>query len=256
MSNRVEVHPYIHAVRMEVDRRVSPADFARRSGIGTEELRARYGASGLIRCGEAVGSGQLTLRHNLITTAAHVFYNKEGRLRSGSCTFEPIFDSGSGPVAIDLSSIKAGSAAPYDEPATRDWAVAQLAAPIPDATPYQLTPEGAEAQAIIMLAGGNGSGPHLGTERCATRGITDVSKEGIREVAIDCSAGHGSSGAALIDAANDTKMQTISAIYVGYRSVDPEHSHPFSASHYNFAVTIDGPFRRTLLEAASGHLGH
>ena len=244
---------YVHAVSMEFDRRISPADFARSAGIGTQELRGRYGSSGLIRCGEVVGSGQLTLRNDLITTAAHVFYDNAGHLRSTSCTFEPIFSSGGRPVVIDPTSIKAGSVSPYDEPATRDWAIAQLTAPIQDATPYQLTPEGTDAHTIVMLAGGNGSGPNLGTERCSTRGLTDHSEEGVREVTIDCSAGHGSSGAALISDADDMDARSISAIYVGYRSVDPQHSHPFSALHYNFAITIDGPFRRTLLEAASEH---
>jgi hypothetical protein len=39
------------------------------------------------------------------------------------------------------------------------------------------------------------------------------------------------------------------AIFVGFRSTDASRAQPFSDSHYNFAITIEGPFRRALLEA-------
>jgi hypothetical protein len=41
------------------------------------------------------------------------------------------------------------------------------------------------------------------------------------------------------------------AIYVGYRSASPDKPQSFSTTHYNFAITVDGPFRRALLAAAA-----
>lgn len=64
------------------------------------------------------------------------------------------------------------------------------------------------------------------------------------ESAIDCNAAPGSSGAAL------TTGHNIVGIYLGYRSSDPARAQPFSATHYNFAITVEGPLRRALLAAA------
>jgi hypothetical protein len=42
----------------------------------------------------------------------------------------------------------------------------------------------------------------------------------------------------------------IVGIYVGYRSTNPSQAQAFSKTHYNFAISIDGPFRRALHAAA------
>ena len=41
------------------------------------------------------------------------------------------------------------------------------------------------------------------------------------------------------------------AIFVGYRSVAPDQALPFSPTHYNFAVTVEGAFRRAVERQAS-----
>ena len=84
----------------------------------------------------------------------------------------------------------------------------------------------------------------MGTENCSTRRVIGTASDGIRELAIDCNAGPGSSGAALV------AENKIVGIYVGYRSSDPGKARAYSEQHYNFAITIDGPFRRELLAAA------
>src|SRR2546421_8487018 len=62
------LRPYVPMVSMETDRRIPPEEWARRNNIDKSGLGARFGASGLIRCGGAVGTAQLTLRSNIITT--------------------------------------------------------------------------------------------------------------------------------------------------------------------------------------------
>jgi hypothetical protein len=227
------LRPYVPAVSMEVDRRAAP-DASIRKG-------ARFGASGLVRCGGALGTAQLTLRADIITTAAHVLIGADGQPR-GSCTFQST--AGGAPVPIDTRSIRAGSRNPLADAATRDWAVARLASPVSGATPYALAPAGAKPGGVFMIAGGNKRADALGSERCNARGILATSPEGVREFAIDCSAAPGSSGAAL------TSGLGVVGIYVGYRSVDPSRAQAFSSTHYNFAITIEGAFRRALVAAA------
>jgi hypothetical protein len=232
--------PYIPAVSMESDRRTAPGALTR-DRIGKSGIGARAGATGLIRCGGAVGTAQLTLRTNVITTAAHVLIGNDGQPRT-SCTFQSI--AGGAPIPIEPRSISAGSRAPMAEPATRDWAVARLARPVPGVTPYGIASPGVTPSGVFMVAGGNRRPDAMGAERCNTRGVIASAPEGVREFAIDCNAAPGSSGAAV------TAGHRIVGIYVGYRSVDPGRAQAFSSTHYNFAITLEGPFRRALLATA------
>jgi len=235
---------YTRAVSMERDRRAEPDTFAKLVGLERNEFYGRYGASGLVRCGDAVGSGQITLKDDVITTAAHVFIGQGGKMRSEACVFEPI-----GPVhrqvPIDMKSIQAGSMKPMDERATLDWAIARLTVPIGEAVPYRIADVSAMPSRISMFGGGNGRAEKIGAEQCALRRVTAMSKEGVREIAFDCSAAHGGSGAALLNDRNE-----MVAIYVGYRSVDKSRAQSFSDLHYNFAITVEGPFRDALVRAA------
>ena len=235
------LRPYVPAVSMETDRRTTPEDWARRNGSDKSNTAERYGATGLVRCGGAVGTAQLTLRNDIITTAAHVLIGTNGTRTS--CTFQ---SAGKGaPVAIDPNSIKAGSQSPLSDLATRDWAVARLMRPIRNATPYGLARAGDNPGGVFMYAGGNKRADRMGAEQCRARGTLATSPEGVREFAIDCNAAPGSSGAAL------TLAHKVVGIYVGYRSTDPARAQAFSATHYNFAITVEGPFRRAVLAAAA-----
>jgi V8-like Glu-specific endopeptidase len=221
-----------HAISMEKDRRVVPGDSA----------RGQLSATGLVRCGAATGTAQLTVRNDVITTAAHVLIDQYGKHRIG-CVFEPTM-AGGGPIPIDFDSIRTGSKMPLTERATRDWAVARLVAPVKGAAPYGIGYASTSPLSVFMCAGGNRAHAAMGTENCSTRRVIGTASDGIRELAIDCNAGPGSSGAALV------AENKIVGIYVGYRSSDPGKARAYSDEHYNFAITIDGPFRRELLAAA------
>lgn len=221
---------HVLAVSMETDRR---------SAVDRSTIGARFGATGIVRCGGAIGTAQLTLRADIITTAAHVLIDSSGAART--CTFQPV--AGGAPVAIDTQSIKTGSKSPLSEATTRDWAVARLARPVSGAMPYGLAQPGTKPAGVFMVAAGNKRADRMGAESCKARGMLSASWEGVREFAIDCNAAPGSSGAAL------TAGHNIVGIYVGYRSSDPSRAQAFSATHYNFAITVEGPFRRALLAA-------
>ena len=203
----------VPAVIMEKDRRTAL----------DQDLRARHTASGLVRCGAAIGTAQLTLKNDVITTAAHVLIGPDGRTRSG-CIFEPVIGGGVERIAIDARSVRSGSQVPLAAPATRDWAVARLVQPVIGAIPYGLAAAGIRPGGVVMLAGGNREAAAWGAEQCMARNVI-AAREGIREFAIDCNAGPGSSGAALLGAGRN-----VVAIYVGFRSANPGRAQVFSTT--------------------------
>ena len=62
--------------------------------------------------------------------------------------------------------------------------------------------------------------------------------------------GDGASGGALMF---DRDYSQIGAILVGWRSNHPFSAVPFARTHYNFAVTMEGDFRKAVL-ALAGNL--
>lgn len=235
-SARMTARDFVPAVRMDVDRRAPIASYARQTKMPSREMAA----SGLVRCGEAVGTAQLTLRADVITTAAHVVIGPGGRPRQ-DCEFVSL---GAPPVRLDMATVKTGSTQPLAEPATRDWAVARLVDPVPGVAPFSLSAPGAIAKAVMMCAAGFGLPGKVSVEHCRMRDVIKTAADGIREIAIDCNAAPGSSGAAVVYG------RRIYGIYVGYRSADPQRAQAYSQVHYNFVISIDGPFRRALLAAA------
>ena len=230
--------------------RQSPEQFAAAENLNTKEVKRAHAASGLVECGEAHGAGQLTLVGNVITTASHVFYDEKGALRGASCTFAIEIEGRSVRVPVDLTSIKAGSTNPYAFPAVHDWAVAKLTKTITEATPYQLS-DSVQAQAPIeFVARGHidwGDGRRMSMEACRLHDQLSVGQEGTREFSFDCETGDGASGGAVL--MGEDQMQ-LGAILVGWRSNKPYRAVPFSPTHYNFAVSIEGAFRTAVLDAA------
>jgi hypothetical protein len=230
--------------------RQSPEQFAAAESLNVKDVKRAHAASGLVECGEAHGAGQLTLVGNVITTAAHVFYDEKGALRGTGCTFAIEIDGRSVRVPVDLTSIKAGSTNPYAFPAVHDWAVAKLTKTIADATPYQLS-DSVQAQAPVeFVARGHidwGDGRRMSMEACRLHDQLSVGQEGTREFSFDCETGDGASGGAVL--MGDDQMQ-LGAILVGWRSNKPYRAVPFSPTHYNFAVSIEGAFRTAVLDAA------
>ena len=230
--------------------RQSPEQFAAAENLNVKDVKRAHAASGLVECGEAHGAGQVTLVGNVITTAAHVFYDEKGALRGTSCTFAIEIEGRPVRVPVDLSSIKAGSTNPYAFPAVHDWAVAKLTKTIADVTPYQLSDSIQAQSPIEFVARGHidwGDGRRMSMEACRLHDQLSAGQEGTREFAFDCETGDGASGGAVL--MGDDQMQ-LGAILVGWRSNKPYRAVPFSPTHYNFAVSIEGAFRTAVLDAA------
>jgi hypothetical protein len=230
------------------DRRETLARFAARIGLGPRELAARYGATGVVRCGSAVGTAQLVLSPDVIATAAHNLFDQAGRLRDDTerCRFEIAIAGKRQVVPLDLKRAVSGSSSPYADPAVNDWAVAPLMRPVLGVSPYPLAGAIAPPAAITLYAAARADGSAgFAIETCAAHRVTNRAASGVRELALDCSGESGTSGAAFL-----TADGRFAGIYVGFRSRTPQIAAPFSDEHYNFGVTAEGDFRRALIAAA------
>jgi hypothetical protein len=186
-----------------------------------------FPATGHVRCAGGSGTAQLVGSTQVIVTAGHVLIGRGG----GGCSISFVMNGAKVSVPIDLSQMRVGAGDPMSAPAAQDWAVARLARPIPGVRPFS-TATAVPGQQVTLVSArtlGVGSGPV--TEQCRIRGTTGRSAE----LAIDCSAQPGDSGAALV-----TSDGRVAAIYVGYRSENPHRSAAFSDKHYNFALPITG----------------
>lgn len=234
----------------EDDRRVTAEDFASAHKLAIERLQRSHSASGLVACGDAHGAGQLTLATDVITTAAHVFFDEQGRRRADVCYFVAEIDGERSRVPIDMTSIVAGTVQPYAVKAVHDWAVARLTRPLEAATPYELASGLAVNEPVEFVARGHsdwGDGRRMSFEDCALRIQTNAVKGGAREFAFDCDTGDGASGGAVL---LGDEYPRLGAILVGWRSNDPSKAAPFSPSNYNFVVSVEGAFRSAVLFAA------
>ena len=214
------------------------------------ELVHAHLASGLIQCGNAHGAGQLTLAENVVTSAAHVFFDENGLPRARACTFDINVDGRDIHVPVDLSSIVAGSTKPYDVAVAHDWAVARLSHPLTGVRPYALASDVHEDEPVTFVSRGHidwGEAKHLSFQQCQLHDKLSEGEEGTREFSFDCDTGDGASGGALMF---DRDMTRVGAILVGWRSNRPFKAQPFSHTHYNFAVTIEGAFRQAIYAAA------
>jgi len=227
--------------------------FAVEHKLDAKDVRHAHAASGLIECGRAHGAGQLTLSDDVVTSAAHVFFDEAGNPRAKTCIFALEIDGNPVRVPIDPSTIVAGSTDPYAIAAVHDWAVARLAHPVSGVTPYGLADAPAANLPVEFVARGHidwGEGRRLSMENCHLHDQLEVAAEGTREFSFDCETGDGASGGAVLMGADQMK---IGAVLVGWRSNRPMAAMPFSRTHYNFVVSIEGAFRKAVIAAAAGH---
>ena len=233
------------------DARRTTDAFAADHHMDSADLGRAHVASGLIQCGNAHGAGQLTLADDVITTAAHVFFDETGLPRSQTCTFDTTINGRETHVPIDLNSVVAGSKVPYDVAPAHDWAVARLTHGLTGVKPYGIATDIHADEPVTFVARGHidwGNARALSLQQCLMHDQLSEAEEGTREFAFDCDTGDGASGGALM---LDADMANVGAILVGWRSNKPFKAVPFSRTHYNFAVTMEGAFRQAVYAAAA-----
>lgn len=227
-----------------------PQVYAEEHGLPAAEVIRNHAASGLIQCGNAHGAGQLTLSDDVVTTAAHVFYDENGLPRARSCTFEYTAGKAEQHVTIDVANVVAGSTKPYDVAVTHDWAVARLSHAVTGVRPYGIAGDAHANEPMTFVARGHidwGNAKNLSLQDCTLHDQLSEGEEGTREFSFDCDTGDGASGGAVM---LDHDASQVGGILVGWRSNKPFQAVPFSRMHYNFAVTLEGAFREAVIAAA------
>jgi hypothetical protein len=239
------------AVTMETDGRLTIADFAALQGENPVAAEKRFSATGIVTCGTTHSTAQLTIRADIITTAAHAFYAPSGRLRAdpSSCIFEIAVGAQTMTIPVMGKTLRVGSARPYDEPGVKDWAVVRLVRPVEGVTPYKLATPG-PAGNILLVANRHQGWVHDGqraVESCAIRNEVRTMSGSPRELAIDCSTGQGASGSALMLPGAPGVMI---GIYVGWRSAHPNLAGPYASNHLNYGLAVEGPFWAAIQDVA------
>ena len=241
------------AVTLISDSRLTLPEFAQKSGQDPNLFEARYAATGIVVCSGVSATAQLTVRNDVVTTAAHAFFDPDGNPRGdlSTCTFTIDIGGIHHTVPLDVASLRVGSRNPYPVSPVHDWAVVRLKEKVQEARPYGLgtTDHGAQ---IVMLAHRHLGWVHDGLkaiEACAIRTTERVDALSARELDIDCSAGAGASGSAIMLPGAACAMV---GIYVGWRSTHPQSPGLFSQTHLNFGVAVEGPFRQAILEMTNG----
>ena len=172
-----------------------------------------------------------------------------------ACTFELMVDGAEVRVPVDLGSIVAGSTNPYDVEVTHDWAVARLTRPVAGVRPYAVATDVRENAPVTFVARGHidwGDARKLSMQDCQLHDRLSAGAEGTREFSFDCDTGDGASGGALMFGSDTNR---VGAILVGWRSNKPFKAMPFSRTHYNFAVSIEGAFKQAVYDAAGQGAG-
>jgi len=239
-------------LRILYDARLTLPEFAKRSGQDPALFETRYAATGMVVCSGVYSTAQLTMKNDVVTTAAHAFYDTDGNPRGdlATCHFNIMVDGAQLSVPLDVGSLKVGSRQPYAVSPVHDWAVVRLAQAVPAAQPYDIGSIGPVGTKVVMLAHRHRGWVHDGRkaiEACAVRTESRIDRMSAREIAIDCSAGEGASGSAIMIPG---KAGAMVGIYVGWRSTHPDRPGPFSTTHMNFGVAVEGPFRSAILAAA------
>lgn len=239
--------------RVVVDRdgRMSEASAAARSGLTPEGFAQRFAATGTIECGGMRGVGQVTGRGDVVTSAAHVFFDEAGRSRaeSGRCVFLPAAPNASGPIALFPDVRTCGSAAPYAAAGRHDWAVARLARPVAGIRPYRIgaAPRPGQEITVVGFEGGRRT-----VDFCRVRDARP-GEAGAVELRTDCVGFDGLSGAAYLTQEAEPR---IVGVHVGFRTRRPGQPGAFADDHHTFGTALVGGFARAVASAGRREVGY
>ena len=240
------------AVTLLSDARMTLPQYAHAHDQSPKLYEARYAATGMVICNGVYSTGQLTVRDDIVTTAAHAFFGPGGSPRGNLSAF--VFaintDGVHRRIPFDIATLQVGTRNPYPLPPADDWAVVRLKEPVVGARPYEDGDGAPIGTSIVLVAHRHRGWAYDGLraiEACRIRAETAAPPRDPREIDIDCSAGDGASGSAIMVPGSTCRMV---GIYVGWRSSHPDAISPYSAHHLNFGITVQGAFRDTILRVA------
>jgi len=188
------------------DNRRTEGEYAADRGLPIERIAALYAATGRLTCAKAAGTAQVTHRRDIITTAAHIFFDDDCNLNSdpNGCRFETKVDGVSFQSNVTLFR-KGDWCNNTRSTKTKswyltvgDWAVMRLESPLPQQVqPYKIG-EFVQPKETVTFASSGSSDfmvKHLGDCRI----LNVVALDGVPySVSSNCDYGPGSSGGALL----------------------------------------------------------
>jgi hypothetical protein len=193
------------------------------------EVAKDYQWLGRIRCGASGGTANVTVARDVITTAAHVFHDKDCIQKVpdlNKCIFIPAYarQNGSYDQALETdkfpiiaSTLHVGTKCTTNDPLgpSHDWAVVRLSRPVPIERPAQVLdiPDDMDAKEltdylksamIVTATNGNGNRPGYTQDDPAIcpngksyEAYQDIKRNGAMELVHTCSAAPGDSGGSI-----------------------------------------------------------
>ena len=179
---------------------ISLTAFQKKFGLSSEQMKARFGATGKVVCPFGAGTVFLAERNDIFVTSDHIFRDieKKGELKGklSKCWVEFFFSKKR--YAIKPSSVIHGWAS--NKTAYQfvwyDWAVGQLDRPVKGAVPLatSLVMPGKDFTVSVVSEGMNDFVPRV----CTGQVTSAWGNYSINDITTDCSTGPGSSGGPVI----------------------------------------------------------
>lgn len=200
----------------DADRRTEE-QYASESNMTLEEVQAKFGASGSIVCRNTTGSGQLTVKNNIATTSAHLFFDP----KTCNVVNEPSdcqLELGRGKQKQILQIDKVIADGFNCPPATQDaddWAVVKLKTSAVGVKPYRLPfnsryPVGSDQSLILAATGALDFAPQGPSTRSIANCLSKHTKSFAGSISLfstNCDAGAGFSGGAyLVDGVDGPEL--------------------------------------------------
>ncbi|MFG1379764.1 trypsin-like serine peptidase [Xanthobacter autotrophicus] len=267
---------YQPAAIIDDDDRRDEASYAREKGVDPAVIKKRFAPTGIIRCrGKDTGSGQVSYKRNVITTAAHVFIDYDSceiKNKIEDCVFMTEMDGRN--IVRNLKNMvgnglikKCPNQKRYD-----DWAVLRLSAPVPETVqPYKLADvEVQDNERVIQISAR--AGDFYSVNRRTGRreypkaiGDCKVKKvylwtPGPIYFSSNCDTGGGSSGGAVIRmqseqpillgilVSNDEPAQDEARATKGNRP-NPNRGAYSEGKWASYHIPVTGEFRAAILRA-------
>ena len=216
------------------DNRQTLTEYAKAKHILLLDINRKFSPTGLFSCEGQWATGQLTGANNIVTTASHVFHDKNCKKYQSvkHCFFKPV--NSKRRCSVDLSSLIFGCDPDFID---KDWAVAKLDRPVENTNfydvplPYIVIPEHQPITQVSYLHKNfkqKGNYPPTAQD-CMVRA------EQRATYLHDCDTGGGSSGSAQLIG------NTLVGINVGECVCDDNRSE-FSEKYWNIGVPLRGEF--------------
>lgn len=241
------------------DPRRTVNQYAAEKGLSVAQVEKQFSATGKITCpGAESGTAQLVGRNNLITTAGHIFYDRNCHPANlNLCYFQTVFGK-KVKVKIKPSTAKIASCLGLSPNSKDDWAILELEKPIKSATPY-LVPTApvsfTPGDRITEVSGQSDNFPHKAPNigECSVRAVGLSSYPNIPYVT-DCSNGNGSSGSAqLVQREAGWELQAVDVLH-NQRARDGS-DYDLSQSFFTASAPVAGEFYTTLKRMAEQSYG-